>query len=340
MINKTEHAIMKNWNNKSSITISITCVTYNQENYIRETLDSFLMQKTNFSFEILIHDDASTDRTQDILREYENRFPTIIKAVYQKNNQFSKGINPMSFLFNKVKGKYIAFCDGDDYWSDENKLQVQVEEMEKYPNIDMSFHPSYKFVNGSIDNKYLAKHSNKSKIFTPSEIILGGGEFCPTASLMFRSRLIPKLPEWSKRIIPGDFPIQIIGSYSGGGALYIDRVMSVYRVGAIGAWSNLSKDSSNIQEKRLLSFHNMLNMINRDFNNIFIDEVNEIIYKSSLGFIKRIAIDISQREEIFRMYKNIFPKKQKLLWYLFYKNKNLHNLLSQIKHKLSRMMNR
>ncbi len=330
MINKTEQEIIKNWNKNLPLMVSITCVAFNHENYIEQTLDSFLMQETNFSFEILIHDDVSTDRTVEIIKEYAKKFPNIVKPIYQSVNQFSQGNNPMAFLFPKVKGKYMAFCDGDDYWTDNQKLKIQVEEMEKFPEINMSFHPAYKLINGKIDG-ILSKQANKNRIFTTHEIVLGGGEFCPTASLMFRSRVISDFPDWFNRIIPGDYPIQIIGSVQAG-ALYIDRCMSAYRMGEVGTWSSISKDNSKKQKEHLLSFHSMLNRINKFLNNKLEDEIETLIYDSSLAFIKRRTIDIEIRDEVFNIYRNIFSKKQKLLWYLLYRNQDLHNSLSKIKH--------
>lgn len=96
--------------------VSICCITYNHEKYISEALESFLMQKTSFKYEILIHDDASTDNTAKIIREYEKKFPEIIKPIYQIENQYSKG-NKINLVYNfpRAKGKYIAICEGDDY---------------------------------------------------------------------------------------------------------------------------------------------------------------------------------------------------------------------------------
>ena len=113
--------------------VSICCITFNHEKYIGQTLEGFLMQKTNFPFEILIHDDASTDATASIIRAYEAKFPHIIKPIYQTENQFSKGIRSMYGVFNfpRASGKYIAMCEGDDYWIDENKLQSQADFLEQ-----------------------------------------------------------------------------------------------------------------------------------------------------------------------------------------------------------------
>ena len=98
------------------ILVSINCITYNHEKYIAQAIESFLMQITNFKYEILIHDDASTDNTVKIIKEYEKKYPNVIKTIFQKENQYSKGKKVEIFGFKKSRGKYIAFCEGDDYW--------------------------------------------------------------------------------------------------------------------------------------------------------------------------------------------------------------------------------
>ena len=113
--------------------VSICCITYNHEKYIRQCLDGFLMQKTDFLFEVIIHDDASTDKTADIIHEYEAKYPDIIKPIYQKENQYSKGIEICgTYVYPKAQGKYIALCEGDDYWTDPLKLQKQVDFLEEH----------------------------------------------------------------------------------------------------------------------------------------------------------------------------------------------------------------
>lgn len=123
---------------ENKIMVSIISLAYNHASYIRECLDGFMMQKTNFAFEVLIHDDASTDGTADIIREYEAKYPDIIKPIYQTENQYSKGI-PIgcTYLYPRAKGKYIALCEGDDYWTDPLKLQKQVDFLESHPDYVM-----------------------------------------------------------------------------------------------------------------------------------------------------------------------------------------------------------
>lgn len=124
-------------NGDSKTMVSIICLTYNHAPYIQECLDGFLMQKTDFPFEVIIHDDASTDGTTDIIRKYAAKYPNIIKPIFQKENQYSKHKNfgiIIQNCFNQAIGKYIAYCEGDDYWIDANKLQLQVDFLER--NLD------------------------------------------------------------------------------------------------------------------------------------------------------------------------------------------------------------
>jgi glycosyltransferase involved in cell wall biosynthesis len=115
--------------------VSICCLTFNHAAYLEKCLQGFLMQQCNFTFEVLIHEDASTDETASILKKYEAKYPHIIKPIYQTENQFKKGISPtIRFNFPRCKGKYIAFCEGDDYWTDPYKLQKQVDFLESHPD--------------------------------------------------------------------------------------------------------------------------------------------------------------------------------------------------------------
>lgn len=112
----------------SQIIVTIRCAAFNHGQYIRQTLDGFVMQKTNFAFEAIVHDDASTDNTADIIREYAEKYPDIIKPFFEKENQYSKGGKEIERIFEEnSRGKYMVICEGDDFWTDSLKLQKQVD---------------------------------------------------------------------------------------------------------------------------------------------------------------------------------------------------------------------
>lgn len=121
--------------------ISINCITYNHAPYVRQCIEGFLMQETSFPFEILIHDDASTDGTQDIIREYQQKYPEIVKPCLQTENQYSKGKGfiGLEINFDRAKGKYVAICEGDDYWIDKHKLQRQFDALESSPDCSICY---------------------------------------------------------------------------------------------------------------------------------------------------------------------------------------------------------
>ncbi len=120
--------------------VSICCVTYNHSFIIRKCLDGFLMQETTFPVEILVHDDASTDGTDDIVREYADKYPEKIFPLFEEQNQYSQGVLVDFFNYNRARGKYIAYCEGDDYWTDPLKLQKQVDFMEANPGYSVCWH--------------------------------------------------------------------------------------------------------------------------------------------------------------------------------------------------------
>ena len=118
--------------------VSVVCDVYNHEPYLRQCLDGFVIQKTNFKIEVLVHDDASTDKSAEIIMEYTNKYPDIFKPILQQENQYSRGVGIWkTYQIPRVAGKYVAICEGDDYWTDPLKLQKQVDFLESHPDFDM-----------------------------------------------------------------------------------------------------------------------------------------------------------------------------------------------------------
>lgn len=206
--------------------VSICCLAYNHEPYIRECLEGFMMQKTDFSFEVLIHDDASTDNTADIIREYEAKYPDIIKPIYQTENQYSKRVGvTRTFQFPRAKGKYIAMCEGDDYWIDPLKLQKQVDFLEEHDDFSMCIHNAYIVDNRTKEKKLFNEKEIKSIIY-PRDVILRPW-FSPTASFLFRTEKFPFSVFWKG--VSGDMQILLINSTLGK-IYYSNEVMSVYNL--------------------------------------------------------------------------------------------------------------
>lgn len=153
------------------IVVSIKCLIYNHEQYIRQCLDGIVMQKTNFCFEAIVHDDASTDSSAAIIREYAEKYPHIIKPIYETENQYSKRDGSLTRIMNAAcKGKYIAVCEGDDYWIDPLKLQKQVDFLENHPKI------SYVFTNRLIYSEITGKtilQKYKPRLYTINDVLAG-----------------------------------------------------------------------------------------------------------------------------------------------------------------------
>lgn len=181
--------------NKQDIVVSICCITYNHEDYIRQCLDGFIIQETNFLFEILVHEDASTDNTANIVKEYETKYPQLFRCVYQKENQFEKQNALFNILIPMSKGKYITLCEGDDFWIDPYKLQKQVDFMESNPEYGLV----HTDVNKRVENKnrtvqtYYVSAGIKHVINPSVCDIIAGFHPITTCSILFRQDLVNSL---------------------------------------------------------------------------------------------------------------------------------------------------
>jgi len=212
--------------------VSIDCITYNHAPYLRQCLEGIMMQKTDFSFEVLIHDDASTDGTQDIIREYEAMYPDVIKPIYQTENQYSKGLSiSRTFNFPRARGRYVALCEGDDYWIDPYKLQKQVDFLESHHDYVMCCSDA---VVSSPEGELDWCRYGKDADISVKDMVLGGGDFIQTASQIFRKTLIEK--DYPKSCI-GDYPLQIFAVLNGKVRWFAEKQV-VYRFNSVGSWTS------------------------------------------------------------------------------------------------------
>lgn len=309
---RTEDEIISSWKGSfEQPMISICCITYNHEPYIEDALEGFLMQEVEFPFEILIHDDASTDSTANIIRKYEKKYPRLIKPIYQSENQYSKGKKMnLAFNFPRAKGEYIALCEGDDYWIEPKKLQDQVRKMREFPDINISFHPAYKVdVHELNKNIKFSDYGGAVKIFTVKEVISGGGGFMPTASIVFKRNIIEKkeINRWFEKSLVGDFVIQVFSSLESG-ALFIPTINSIYRQNVFGSWSSSHRSSKSLIKTRklLTSFLFWLACDLKQYRKLILMLALKQNFIASLMLLKRMDF-------------LCFIKHLPLLWQSFYK---------------------
>lgn len=287
--------------------VSICCIAYNQEQYIRETLDGFLKQKTNFPFEILIHDDASTDRTADIIREYAAVHPGIVRPLCQTENQHSKGI-PVGVTFNypRAQGKYIALCEGDDFWTDPLKLQKQFDFMEANPEYALCCSDASKLIEES-GITYTNKLSATSRELTYRE--LNGDVQVITATIFMRRdcvnacyQAIPKLRK--RKWLMGDLPL----------VLYMAANHKIYYMSDSLACYRIRKSSeAHGNAAHLVRFFRSAAHIKLTFNRVYNRsdaELRTLIINDYISKCFRIIqtpgnLDIELLEKFYKLYKRI-----------------------------------
>ncbi len=228
--------------------VTVFCLAYNHEKYIRTTFEGFIKQKTSFKFKVLVHDDVSTDSTRDIIREYVEKYPDIFETILQEENQYQKGIDiEDEFILPLIDSKYVAVCEGDDYWTDPNKLQLQVDYMEKHPKCTLCVHNTEKIFENGNSTGTVFNPSRKEKNYNFDDIILSEpAAYFHLSSFLWRNdTLRRKNPAFSMDGI-GDYPMALYFA-SIGYIHYIPRVMSSYRLNAVGSWSSMM--DSDIKKK-------------------------------------------------------------------------------------------
>lgn len=207
--------------------VTIICTAYNHEKYISDAIDGFLMQKTNFDYEVLVHDDASTDRTAEIIRKYAEEYPQIIIPILQEKNQVSQGVQIYKeYLYPRGKGKYFAICEGDDYWTDETKLQKQIDFLETHQDYSMCCHNSTRLYSNT--GKLVVENPVKKEgDVTSYEIILDPyGTWIATASIVFRRELAFNVPTFFSKLPVGDLQLRL-HCFTKGRVYYFEKSMRI-----------------------------------------------------------------------------------------------------------------
>lgn len=209
--------------------VSISCITYNHASYIKECIDGFLMQKTNFNFEVLIHDDHSTDGTEEIIKEYAKQYPDIIKPLFEKENQYSLGKTIGSAVWNlpRARGEYIAICEGDDYWTDPYKLQKQVDFLESHPDYGMCYTKVKRFVpkNNKFIDEWGGPNETMDKLLIENTIPTLTAVFHKAIYYNYLTEIHPSKRGW----LMGDYPIWLYFAQNSK-IKFINETTGVYRI--------------------------------------------------------------------------------------------------------------
>lgn len=234
---------------KEEILVSVYCLTYNQEKYIRDALEGFVNQKTDFLYEVWVHDDASQDATPQIIKEYAARYPQIIKPILQMENQYSKGVKIFqTHILPKVNGKYVAVCEGDDYWCDVDKLQKQVDFMEAHQEYVACVHNS-KVLDMRTQESWNYNISESDGDICVEDILRWSNKMYQTASLLYKKECGNF---WVHDFLNvkgfSDYPLAIHLALSGKIHYFAD-CMSVYRMFSEGSWTARYEKSAQKKKK-------------------------------------------------------------------------------------------
>jgi len=223
------------------MTVSVFMITYNQEKYIDQAVQSVLSQKTSFDFEIVIGEDLSTDRTREIVLGYEARYPGKIRVIRSEKNVGAQS-NAIR-TYQACKQKYVALLEGDDYWTDPYKLQVQVDFLEAHPEYVGCFHNAEeRYEEDPTKSSFLYCNYPSARPISFSDLRLGN--VMPTCSIMYRNNLFSGFPEWFYKLKMADWPMHLLNTRYGD-FWYIPKVMAVHRLHSKGIWMLQDQEKNN-----------------------------------------------------------------------------------------------
>lgn len=257
---------------EDDISVSIICTTYNQVDYIRDALEGFVSQITTFPYEIIVHDDASNDGTSEVVAEYKNRYPSLFVVIQESENQHSKGVKLHGIIAPFIRGKYVAICEGDDYWTDCNKLQSQYDYMESHHDCALCCHNVQVF--NCIKGKYVGSFSHETTGIIPLETLIERWSI-PTASFFYKSESYLFDDPVYSQCATGDEARKLYLALRGH-VYYDSTVRGVYRKMAKGSWSSRIKfgsDGAGSAKKYSESYIRLLDHI---------DDMTDGAYSSSI----------------------------------------------------------
>lgn len=305
--------------------VTVLCFAYNQEQFIRNVLNGFIMQKTDFPFEVLVHDDASTDKTPDIIREYAEKYPNIIIPILSKTNHFQAGLSITNVEFcPRIRGKYVAHCDGDDWWTDDHKLQKQVDFLDANP--DFSICATQATIVWS-DNSHIPVICPSDKFLKTRHVQtfddLVKENFIVNSTVMYRWNYTPSdLPH--ENIMPSDWFFHLLHARYGK-IKTLAEPMVVYSRWNGGVWQDGNNDEFFV--KNYLKLIQFYKQVEKKFN---VDKSTATV--QTLLQIISACIKTKNADKIIELYE-IFPDMHmKICEFIDAQNRKKHELERKLKH--------
>lgn len=317
--------------------VTVWCMVFNHEKFLRKCLDGFIMQKTNFPFEVIIHDDASTDHSADIIREYERKYPNLIKPIYEKENQYSIGRERIGIIqLKNLTSKYFAICEGDDYWNSPDKLQKQYDYMELHPECSMCLH------NTIIHD---LSHRKSDELFFPwknihklTEDEIFFGWHVHTSSYFIRTNSYIDIPKKFLKVWCGDY-VYLTYIFTKGEIVALPEVMSVYNyANPLGVTMQNCKNFTSVNMalvERKKYLYDLIKSVDEEYAPIIKKRIYELsleidilLYKFKFNILsqnQRISIRQSiTQNQYYPEWKASQGGKTKIFSYFNYENKYIY----------------
>lgn len=290
---RTEQELLSHWGDYAEPVISIICTAYNHERYIESAIRGFLSQDCPYPFEILIHDDASKDGTQAIIRRWQAQYPSLIKPVLQTENQFSKGVRPFELLLLQARGEFVATCEGDDFWIDSTKLRRQVGFLKQHPDVSCSAHNYYHFIETTLTVRPWSR-IGRDFFMTPRQL-MGVQSLLWFPTLVFRKTFSVMPPERDFAAFGDQFLTSYLGSL--GRCAYFETMLgAVRRENEFSMWSPLPKIEK--ERMRVKTWSALIQMHRRLGNYQAVVDLTEKVNASTLdNEIKLSILEAADRFE-------------------------------------------
>lgn len=306
-------------NTKDEI-VSVIMLAYNHEKWIEKAMMSVINQKTKYKYKIYIHEDCSTDGTRAIVQKISKDYPDLVIPIMPEKNRHSQGIRIIAdILLPMLKGKYVMICEGDDYWTDENKIEMQISYMEQHTDCSLTFGnaqivdtegrymrnalPDYMWKDEGLLRKLLGSGDCN---FTTEEMILL--DFVPTASLCFRYDSVNILNKLSDSC---DLAMRLAAAYNGNYTHYFNRILSAYRTGNPNSASGSIFGSFELLYKHFYMRHKQIyGKFNEVTNNMYSDTINKVLdRKMIIALLAKSYSEAKKQNRFNELYSNVRLKE-------------------------------